>query len=127
MYHGWSDETVSPLRTLEYFQDVRNRIGSKQASDSIRLFMAPGMYHCGAGPGPDTFDYISALEQWVEKGVAPEQMLSTHFDSNGNPDRTRPLCAYPKIAHYNGSGSIDDASNFSCVVPADTNDKTGQN
>jgi feruloyl esterase len=124
IYHGWSDETVSPLRTIAYYRDVRNRLGPKQAQDSIRLFMAPGMYHCGTGPGPDTFDSISALEQWVEKGVAPEQMLSTHFDLNGNLDRTRPLCAYPKVAHYSGSGSIDDATNFSCVAPAEDDKNT---
>jgi feruloyl esterase len=128
MYHGWSDETVSPLRTLEYFNDVQNRLGSKQTNDSIRLFMAPGMFHCNyGGPGPNTFDYLSALEQWVEKGVAPEQMLATHFDLNGNPDRTRPLCAYPKVAQYNGSGSIDDASNFSCAAPSGDDDKTDKN
>jgi feruloyl esterase len=126
IYHGWSDETASPLRTLEYYRDVHNRLGSKQTADSIRLFMAPGMFHCdNGGPGPNTFDYISALERWVEKGVPPEKMLATHFDLNGNPDRTRPLCAYPKIAKYNGSGSIDDASNFSCVAPADDNDEGG--
>jgi len=120
IYHGWSDETVSPLRTLEYYTDVRNRLGAKQTADSIRLFIAPGMYHCDyGGPGPNTFDYVSALEQWVEKGVSPEQMLSTHFDLNGNPDRTRPLCAYPNVARYNGSGSIDDATSFSCAPPSD--------
>lgn len=88
--------------------------------------MAPGMYHCGTGPGPDTFDYLSALEQWVEKGIAPEQMESTHFDLNGNPDRTRPLCAYPKVAQYNGSGSIDDAANFSCAAPTDGDKNPGK-
>jgi feruloyl esterase len=124
MYHGWSDATVSPLRTIEYYREVRNRLGKPETRDSIRLFMAPGMYHCSAGPGPDTFDRITALEQWVEQGVAPEEMEATHFDINGNPDRTRPLCAYPKVAHYSGSGSIDEAANFTCVVPLDddTND-----
>jgi feruloyl esterase len=117
MYHGWSDETVSPLRTIEYYVDIRHRLGEKETQNSVRLFMAPGMYHCGTGPGPDTFDYISALEQWVEKGIAPEQMESSHFDLNGNLDRTRPLCVYPKVAHYNGSGSIDEAANFSCANP----------
>ena len=119
LYHGWSDETVSPLRTIQYYSDVQHRLGEKQTQDSVRLFMAPGMYHCGTGPGPDTFDTISALEQWVEKGIAPEVMESTHYDANGNPDRTRPLCAYPKVAHYNGSGSIDDAGSFSCADPHD--------
>ncbi len=117
IYHGWSDETVAPLRTIEYYRGVLTHLGRDKTTDSVRLFMAPGMFHCGGGPGPDTFDTLTALEQWVENGVAPEQMESTHFDDNGNPDRTRPLCAYPRVAHYNGSGSIDDAANFTCAAP----------
>ena len=119
IYHGWSDETVAPVRTIEYYRAVRAQLGSEKTKDSVRLFMAPGMFHCNGGPGPDTFDTLTALEHWVENGVAPEQMESTHFDDNGNPDRTRPLCAYPKVAQYTGSGSIDDAANFSCAIPAD--------
>jgi feruloyl esterase len=75
--------------------------------------MAPGMAHCGGGEGPNQFDMVSALGQWVEKGKAPEQILATHV-TNGQPDRTRPLCPYPKVAQYKGSGSIDDAANFVC-------------
>jgi feruloyl esterase len=66
---------------------------------------------------------MTALGQWVEKGVPPEEMLAAHFDLNGNPDRTRPLCACPKVALYSGSESIDDASNFSCVAPRMTTTK----
>jgi feruloyl esterase len=71
------------------------------------------MGHCGGGDGPNSFDTLSALEQWVENGKTPEQMIASHSTA-GKVDRTRPLCAYPKVAKYSGSGSIDDASSFVC-------------
>ena len=71
------------------------------------------MGHCGGGEGPNVFDKVGTLEQWVEKGKAPEQIVASHSTS-GKVDRTRPLCAYPKVAQYKGSGSIDDAANFVC-------------
>ena len=77
------------------------------------MLMAPGMGHCGGGDGPNTFDALTALEQWVESGKAPEQMTASHSTA-GKVDRTRPLFAYPKVATYVGSGSIDDAANFVC-------------
>ena len=80
---------------------------------SVRLFMVPGMAHCRGGEGPNTFDAVTALEQWVERGKAPDQMLASHA-ANGVVDRTRPLCPYPQLAAYKGSGSIDEAANFSC-------------
>jgi feruloyl esterase len=84
----------------------------------VRLFMAPGMFHCDHGPGPNSFDYLTALEQWVEAGEAPASLLATHFsDFDGLPDRTRPLCPYPQVASYNGSGDINDAANFHCALP----------
>ena len=76
--------------------------------------MAPGMGHCGGGPGPNQFDALTALEQWVEKGVAPDKLLATH-STNGKVDRTRPLCPYPQVARYKGTGSIDEAANFTCA------------
>jgi len=128
---GGSSGLVRPGR---YASMVRNRMGhagtcslpSEACLGRACLSWArSGNVHCDdGGPGPNTFDYLSALEQWVEKDIAPEKMLATHFDLNGNPDRTQPLCAYPKIAQYNGSGSIDDASNFSCVAPPDNHDTT---
>jgi feruloyl esterase len=80
---------------------------------SVRLFMVPGMGHCGGGEGPNTFDMVTALEQWVEHGKPPEQILASHV-TNGASDRTRPLCPYPQLATYKGSGSIDEAANFIC-------------
>jgi len=79
----------------------------------MRLFMVPGMDHCCGGDGPSLFDGMAALEQWVEQQKAPEQLIATHL-ANGKPDRTRPLCLYPKVAVYSGTGSTDDAANFVC-------------
>ena len=77
------------------------------------MFLVPGMGHCGGGDGPNTFDTLAALEQWTENGKAPEKMIASHSTA-GKIDRTRPLCAYPKVAKYVGSGSSDDAQNFVC-------------
>ena len=77
--------------------------------------MAPGMAHCGGGPGPNTFDMQAALEQWVERGIAPEAVIATH-STNGVVDRSRPLCPYPKVAVYSGKGDTNDAANFACGV-----------
>jgi feruloyl esterase len=71
------------------------------------------MYHCRGGEGPNTFDMVGALDQWVEQGTAPDRMLASHA-SNGIVDRTRPLCPYPQVATYKGAGSIDEAVNFAC-------------
>jgi feruloyl esterase len=82
------------------------------------LFMVPGMDHCYGGDGPFDFNAVAALEQWVEKGKAPDRIIAAHFPENaspGKPDRTRPLCPYPQVAKYKGSGSTDDAANFVCA------------
>jgi len=113
-YHGWADPQVSPGATIEYFNEVQK--ATEKASESTRLFMAPGMGHCRGGEGPDTFDMVSALDSWVEKGQAPREVLASHA-TNGVVDRTRPLCAYPQVAKYKGTGSIDEASNFVCTAP----------
>jgi feruloyl esterase len=78
--------------------------------------MVPGMGHCRGGEGPDTFDTVAALEQWVEHGTAPDRIVASH-SRDGRVDRTRPLCPYPQVARYNGSGSIDDAASFRCQAP----------
>jgi feruloyl esterase len=115
MYHGWSDQLIAPGNSVNYYGSVAKKMGSKSA-DEIRLFMVPGMGHCAGGEGPNTFDIVSALEQWVEQGHAPEQIIASH-SQNGTVDRTRPLCPYPQVARYKGSGSIDDAANFTCAAP----------
>jgi len=115
MYHGWSDPNVSPLNTVHYYENVLKTMGSA-AGDSVRLFLFPGMGHCGGGEGPNSFDAMAAITQWVEKGQAPEQVLASHR-VGGAVDRSRPICAYPKAAVYKGSGSTDDAANFACPAP----------
>lgn len=116
-YHGWSDPQISPSNTTQYYQRVSDELGGRNAvHDSYRLFMVPGMAHCGGGPGPNRFDMLSSLEAWVEQGTSPESVLATH-QTNGEVDRSRPLCPFPEIAIYTGTGSIDEAENFECRLP----------
>ncbi len=112
LYHGWTDTNITPQATVEYYEKVTAQMGAA-AAQSVRLFMVPGMNHCGGGEGPNVFRMTSALEQWVEEGKAPEQVLASHL-SGGKVDRTRPLCPYPKTAHYQGTGDPNDAANFVC-------------
>jgi feruloyl esterase len=120
MYTGLADAVVSPLDTIAYYESVANANGGIDATRSFfRFFPAPGMAHCGGGVGPNTFDALAALESWIEKGSAPEAIPATH-SSNGRIDRARPLCPYPAVARYNGAGSIDEASSFSCAMPRST-------
>ncbi len=117
-YHGWADPQISPRSSVEYYQSVLKRLGSAagKVDDSYRLFMIPGMAHCGGGEGTSNFDMLTALEQWVETKKAPDQIAASRL-RDGKVDRTRPLCPYPQIAKYKGSGSIDEAANFSCQKP----------
>ena len=129
VYHGWSDPDISPLNAIDYYESVVSLFGGekdrgkalRETQEFFRLFMVPGMQHCGAGAGPNNFgqggapkgdpasNIAAALEQWVEKGTAPESIVAA------KPGRARPLCAYPKTAKYKGAGSTDDAANFECV------------
>ena len=105
---------VGPGTSVSYYKSVTKALGGPvKTMASVRLFMAPGMGHCRGGEGPNTFDAMSALEQWVEHGTAPERIVAAHT-TNGIVDRTRPLCLYPQLATYKGSGSIDEAANFIC-------------
>jgi feruloyl esterase len=113
LYHGWNDQLIAPQNTIDYYTSVRNKLGAAQTEQFARLFMAPGMMHCAGGPGPNTFDSQGAIERWVEQGTAPERLLATH-SAGGAVDRTRPLCAYPKLAVYKSSGDVNDAANFEC-------------
>jgi len=129
LYHGWSDAAIPPVNAIEYYQSVVTRMGAKEAGQFVRLFMVPGMQHCGGGPGPNSFgslapqgdpqhDIAAALEHWVEDGAAPSQIVATRYKNGADPasgvERTRPLCAYPQVAHWKGTGSTDDAANFVC-------------
>ena len=113
-YHGWNDPQISPGSSVQYYQRVLEALGGvASVQGAYRLFMAPGMAHCGGGEGPNTFDMVTALEQWVEQGKAPDQIIASHA-TGGVVDRTRPLCPYPQVATYKGSGSTDEAASFVC-------------
>jgi len=113
-YHGWTDPQVAPQATVDYYEKVQAT--TQRASESVRLFMVPGMNHCRGGEGPNVFDMVTALDQWVTASKAPEQVVASHSTA-GKVDRTRPLCPYPQIAQYKGMGSVDEASNFVCKAP----------
>jgi feruloyl esterase len=116
MYTGTADPVVSPLDTFAYYDSVVKAAGGIGAAQSFyRFFPVPGMAHCGGGAGPNTFDALAAITAWVEQKQAPDSIAASHA-TNGVADRTRPLCAYPAVARYKGNGSIDDATNFSCVA-----------
>lgn len=112
LWHGWSDGLVPPQATIDYYERVV-AIASGKAPDFMRLFLVPGMFHCGGGSGPNQFNKIAALERWVESGVAPDQILAYHVTEN-QVDMTRPLCPYPQVARWKGTGSTNDAANFAC-------------
>ena len=114
-YSGWADQQVNPLPGIEYYEAVSRRLGDSATRDFYRLFMVPGMFHCNGGPGCNAADWLAAVMEWVEKGTRPEQVTGAHVES-GKTTRTRPLCPYPLVARYRGSGSVDEAANFSCVA-----------
>src|SRR5690606_5275312 len=114
VYHGWNDQVIFPEGTIEYYEAVGDAVtASAPPSDFFRLFMVPGMAHCRGGSGTDQFDAQAAIEAWVERGEAPSRIEARRVE-NGAVVRTRPLCAYPQTARYDGSGDPNDASNFVC-------------
>ncbi|MGB6597483.1 MAG: tannase/feruloyl esterase family alpha/beta hydrolase [Candidatus Acidiferrum sp.] len=130
IYHGWSDAAISALNSIHYFENVENKMGKQDADSFLRLYMVPGMQHCGGGPGPNIFgqtgvspvddpqhNMYMALEQWVEKGAAPSTVIATNQpeESATAAKMTRPLCAYPEVAKYKGNGDTNDAANFVCA------------
>jgi feruloyl esterase len=114
-YHGWSDPQIAPGSSVAYFHSVVEKMGAKDLQSFYRLFMAPGMAHCGGGEGPSSFDMLAALEHWVEQKQAPESIPAARV-REGKTDRTRPLCPFPQVARYKGSGSTDEAANFVCAA-----------
>jgi feruloyl esterase len=111
-FHGWADPALSPLMSIDYYEKASAASGPNP-QDFYRLFMVPGMFHCRGGVGTDHFDTITNLIDWVEGKKAPERILASHMVDN-KVTRTRPLCLYPQVANYKGSGSTDDAANFTC-------------
>jgi feruloyl esterase len=134
IYHGWSDAAIAPTNAIHYYESVQARMGKQAAAEFVQLYMVPGMQHCGGGPGPNSFgtnpsmlpsdaqhSLTIALDHWVDKGTAPTRIIASKYKTGANPEsgieRTRPLCPYPQVARYKGSGSTDDAANFTCAVP----------
>jgi feruloyl esterase len=116
-YHGWSDPQIAPESSVNYYKSVLEAMGgASKVQDSYRLFMVPGMAHCGGGDGVSTFDMVSALDQWVQQGKAPDRIEASRV-RDGKADRTRPLCPYPQLAVYKGTGNTDDSANFVCTEP----------
>jgi feruloyl esterase len=111
MYQGWAEPGIPPRRIVSYYDEVQKR--TRNASQSVRLFMVAGMGHCGGGDGASTFNMLEALEAWQASGKPPDSIPASRT-RNGAVDRTRPLCAYPQHAIYKGSGSLDDAASFRC-------------
>jgi len=111
-FHGDSDPWFSPLDTLEYYKLLAAANGgADKVAEWSRMFLVPGMAHCGGGPALDNFDMLNAVVNWVEKGTAPDEVTAT---GQAFPGRSRPLCAYPKHAQYNGTGDTEKAENFAC-------------
>jgi pimeloyl-ACP methyl ester carboxylesterase len=115
MYFGWADPQLNARMGVEYYEQVVEKMGAS-TEEFFRLFMVPGMFHCGGGVGTSQFDAATPVVKWVEAGTAPDRIEASRV-AGGKVLRTRPLCAYPQVARYQGSGSIDEAANFACVKP----------
>ena len=135
-YHGWGDAAISALSSIDYYESVRTFLtrvpdartsGAPPIDDFYRLFMVPGMGHCGGGAGPNRFgnggsatsndadhDVFAALERWVERGTAPDRIIGTGVTDDPAKTLTRPLCPYPARAKYRGAGDVNDAASFTC-------------
>jgi feruloyl esterase len=137
MYHGWADPSIQPEFTVQLYEKIAEANGGiDRTKDFLRLFMVPGMAHCASGPGASSFggfaqqippvrdavhDVQTALEQWVEKGTAPDQMIASKYTDDAPATKTvkatHLLCTYPQVAKYKGVGDTQDAVNFQCGVP----------
>ncbi len=120
LYAGWNDQNIAPRNVINYYDSVVAMQGGVPPTQTfVRLFMSPGMGHCRGGDGgaPAPADLLAAISNWVEKGQAPESILTSHAGADGKVDLTRPICVYPKVETYKGSGDVKDAANFTCADP----------
>ena len=133
LYHGWNDPAIPALSTVNYYEEVIAKMGHANTDSFVRLYMLPGMQHCGGGPGPDTFgqslsfpsddpqhNIRIALENWVEKGTPPASLIASKMGTGASQNTavmTRPMCPYPESAQYKGSGDTNSAENFTCSNP----------
>jgi len=130
IFHGWDDPAIPALNTIDYYSSVIDKMGQQAAGSFVRVFMIPGMQHCGGGPGTDSFNAAGpatpmdpqhnmqlAIEQWVEKGAAPNSIIAAKIaPRDAGTVMTRPLCPYPRSAKYKGSGDTNSAANFACAI-----------
>jgi feruloyl esterase len=117
LYHGWADPGPAPENTIRYYDAVKGKLGGNP-EEWMRLFLMPGVGHCGGGVGPDQADFLGAIERWRESGTAPDQIQATRAAGRGaQAPMSRPLCPFPQAARYTGSGSTNDSANFRCVQP----------
>ena len=134
-YHGWNDGSPSPHHSVDYYESVTAKMGGlNKTEDFYRLFMVPGMMHCGSGPGPNLFgnmldfgatndadrNIFTALARWTEQGIAPAKIIAAKYtddDPAKGVEMTRPLCPYPQVAKWGGRGATSDAQNWSCQAP----------
>jgi feruloyl esterase len=117
LYHGWADPGPAPENTIRYYEAVDKKLGGKQ-DDWMRLFLMPGVGHCAGGVGPDQADFLGTMERWRESRIAPDQIIATRSAGRGGQaEMSRPLCPYPQVARYDGSGNTNDAKSFKCVQP----------
>ena len=130
MYHGWADQQISPFASIDFYQQILASEGKVRTDNFLRLFMLPGIYHCAGGPGVGNFgaagpasgddaqhDIVKALDVWVTQKKAPALFIGTHLNQSKVADRTRPICPFPQVAKYKGSGDSNDAANFTCAAP----------
>ena len=130
LYHGWNDPAISPLNTVHYYGQVQAKMGNRKAASFVRLYMVPGMGHCTGGPGATSFGQFGlttakgpkygifdALETWREQGTAPDTIIATKYGAASKVEMTRPLCPYPQLAKYNGTGDPNDSASFACTAP----------
>jgi feruloyl esterase len=131
LYHGWNDPAIAPLNTIDYYQSVGKTMGAEKEASFVRLYMVPGMEHCANGPGPSFFGQLgiptaaaspfgvfTALEDWVEKGTLPGEIVATKYSPAQKLVMTRPVCPYPQAPKYDGKGDPNVAASFACVAPA---------
>ncbi|MGW0434201.1 tannase/feruloyl esterase family alpha/beta hydrolase [Micromonospora sp. NPDC003197] len=116
LWHGWNDQHISPQSTLLYYDAMRRAMGRGTVDRFAKLYLFPGMAHCGGGEGPNTLDILTPVMAWVESGRKPGRIIASHV-ANGTVTRTRPVYPYPTVARYDGTGSVDDAANFVAPTP----------
>ena len=112
LYSGWSDAAAPGLAVVGYYEDVLAH--DQSAAGDVRLFMMPGVEHCFGGPGPSWVNFLTEMDKWIESGNAPEQTTAYWLDEKRQPNGSRPVCAYPNVAKYDGQGDTRDFASFSC-------------